>query len=70
MALVVCIVSFAVTMAFQWISQILDDPSTSLVLRWVAGTLLVLGVIDGLLLFICVAIRSINQNDSPEEHSS
>ncbi|MFP6678327.1 MAG: hypothetical protein VB878_24785 [Pirellulaceae bacterium] len=70
MTLVVCTVSFSVTMAFEWISQLLGDAETALVLRWAAGTMFVLGSIDGFLLLICVTIRSVNQSDPTNQDSS
>jgi hypothetical protein len=60
MTLVVATVSFAVVMAFQLISHTFGDLETSLVLRWAAGVLLVIGAIDAFLLLIGLAMRSIS----------
>lgn len=65
MTLVITTVSFAVVMAFQMVSQSLGDAPTSIVLRWVGGTLAIVGVIDAFLLLICLALRSLSDsNDS------
>ena len=62
MTLVIATVSFAVVMAFQMVSQSLGDPSTSLVLRWVGGTISIIGLVDAFLLLICLALRSLNES--------
>lgn len=57
--LLVTILTFAVVMAFEVIARTLQDQATAVALRWTAGTLGLIAVVDAILLLICVAVRSL-----------